>query len=220
MGSGSPLALEVCGPQACGSVLDPHVLAAVPLSSTAVRRGSPPAAPGPYYELELAVQDGAAAVVPGAFYVRLADAVRVAQPVTRPAWAQLPPTAAAALRAVTEGVRPYAVPRVATVLVGARTVRSPQSYLRLYSVGGTRAVDPAGTLPPAGAGFVAWRRWNASVRRFWLPVVSSSLVPSPWTGSSSDVWISRRGSLLKRDGEVLRIDAALAVRARRGLPLR
>jgi len=216
-----PYALELCGPQACGSVLDPGIVEAVPTRSDAVRPRMPPAAPAPYYVLEVAVQGGGVSLVPGAFYVRGADAVRIAQPVTHAVWARLPAHVAAALRAATKGVRPYPLPRIGTVLVGDRRARDPQSYLRLYAIAGTPAADPAGPRPTVDAvhGFRIWQRWYAKVRRLWLPVVSSSTVASPWTGDSTDVWISKRGALLERDGQVVRIDATLAARARRALSL-
>jgi hypothetical protein len=217
-----PYALELCGPQACGSVLDTSVIQAVPLDSASVRVRTGPATPAPYYQLELVVQGGGASIVPGAFYVRAADEIRTAEPVTRAVWARLPARVAAALRAVTDGVRPYPLPRVETVIVGERRARDPQSYLRLYAVAGKPAADPAGPRPTVDAvhGFADWKRWYAKVRRLWLPVVSSSPVASPWTGDSTDVWISKRGALLERDGEVVRVDAAFAARVRQALPLR
>jgi hypothetical protein len=216
-----PYALELCGPHACGSVLDPGIVEAVPMRSGAVRPRMPPAAPAPYYELEVVVQGGGVSIVPGAFYVRAVDAVRVAGPLTPARWARLPAHAAAALRAATKGVAPYPLPRIDTVVVGDRRARDPASYLRLFAVRGSPAVDPAGPRPTVDAvhGFRAWRRWYAKVRRLWLPVVCSAPVASPWTGASTDVWISRRGALLERDGQVVRIDPALARRVRRGLPL-
>jgi hypothetical protein len=217
-----PYALELCGPQACGSVLDPSVIEAVPMRSASVRARTGPAAPAPYYQLELVVQGGGASIVPGAFYVRAVDEVRTAEPVTRAVWARLPARVAAALRAATDGVRPYPLPRIETVIVGERRAQDPQSYLQLYAVAGSRAVDPAGPRPTVDAvhGFAVWRRWYAKVRRLWIPVLSSSRIASPWTGDSTDVWISKRGALLERDGEVVRIDPLLAARVRRGLSLR
>lgn len=217
-----PYALELCGPQACGSVLDPSVIEAVPTRSDSVLRRAAPAAPAPYYQLELVVQGGGASIVPGAFYVRTADEVRVAEPVTRAVWARLPPHVAAALHAATDHVKPYPLPRIQTVIVGRRRARDPQSYLRLYAIPGKPASDPAGPRPTVDAvhGFRTWQRWYAKVRRLWLPIVSSSPVASPWTGDSTDVWISKRGALLERDREVVRVDAGFAARVRQALSLR
>jgi len=62
-------------------------------------------------------------------------------------------------------------------------------------------------------------RYLDRVRRTWIPVRLSSATPSPWTDDGCYLWVSRRGSLVKRDGEIVRVSARLAEQIRRRLPL-
>ena len=96
------------------------------------------------------------------------------------------------------GIAPIAVPQVTAATVGGRRVKSPATYLRLFSAG--RAVD----VSPVSE---------------WLRVRFVASERSPWTDPETDLRISKTGGYLWRDRFVFRIPVHLADRARRGLPL-
>src|SRR5438552_2890122 len=86
----------------------------------------------------------------------------------------------------------------ALAAVGGRPVRAPATYVRLFRRG----------------------RWMpGSSATHWLRVRLESAVPSPWTDDVAEYLLSRRGRDLVVDVDVLRIPAAVAQRARLGLPL-
>ena len=98
---------------------------------------------------------------------------------------------------VRHGLEPLRL-QLTRVTVGGRPVRAPATYVRLFRRG----------------------RWMpGSSATHWLRVRFESAVPSPWTDDVAEYLLSRRGRDLVVDVDVLRIPAAVAQRARLGLPL-
>ena len=97
------------------------------------------------------------------------------------------------------GLAPIAVPRVSRVTVGGRAVRSPATYVKLFSLGHATNVWPA----VSG----------------WLRIRFTASGPSPWTDATANVRISSTGSYLLRDDTVFTIPKRIADRVRRALAL-
>jgi hypothetical protein len=151
---------------------------------------------------------------PSLYYVPAADVLRRDGGIAT--WVS---PSGADLREAVRGLRPFPRPRLARVIVGDRRARDPDSYLRLYELPSSQRppADPAGTKPSDRNAL--WRYYER-VRRHWIAVNLWSARPTPWGDGANFVWISRRGALLRRDGELLRIPPALAERVRRGASLR
>jgi hypothetical protein len=111
-------------------------------------------------------------------------------------WYRVP---GAALQPFASGLAPIPVPKITAVTVGGRSVRSPASYLRLFSIG--RATNEW----PGVSG--------------WLRLRFTASGASPWTDASANVRISNTANYLLRDDTVFVIPRRLADRIRRGLPL-
>jgi hypothetical protein len=132
-----------------------------------------------------------------AYWIPSVSMVRTFQS-TRVVWASVAPEAEAALVQLTAGLQPYAAPKRVVAFVDYDNVKRGETYLRLYTIGTPVVSPPAST---------AWLG-------IWLHGGTS-----PWNDGMSSFWISEKGSLLKRDGQVLRISPAIAKRIRAHLPL-
>ncbi|MGH3102506.1 MAG: hypothetical protein ACRDN6_00185 [Gaiellaceae bacterium] len=214
--------LMLCGATACRTITD---RAAVQLVLGELGRSGPvagPAGPAAFFSVDVLASSYGSEWYPRGYYVPSAGLVRTTFGHIA-AWRRLGRGAALPLRAATRGLRPFPRPRLSGGEVDRRPVRGPATYAVLYSLRGKSARDPAGRPPSQpgwGEGYDLWARYFARVRRHWIPVSLWTSRPSPWGDGANFVWISRRGSLLKRDGEVLQIAPALAPRVRRGDPLR
>jgi hypothetical protein len=215
--------LRFCGSSGCRDVTDKGVVRLLlPVAWNGTPRG--PAAPGPYYSMRLLDDrrrpvDSHGLGLSTLFFVPGAGALRTGGAIAK--WRRLGPYASDFRRA-TQRMRPFTRPRLVKVEVDGRAAKEPRSYLQLYEVRGRFAHDPAGLHPHIlgdySAGAVG--QYYQRVVRHWIPVNLWSSAPSPWGDGANFVWVSRRGSLLKRDGEVLQISAGLAKRVRRGTSLR
>jgi hypothetical protein len=133
---------------------------------------------------------------PLAYWIPRANALRVGY--DRAVWVRPSVTEIELLRAKTKGLQASPPPKRVTVGVNVEPVEGDLSYLRLYTIG-------TATRKAASSG--GWLK---------LLIFGSS---TPWTDGKNVVWISRRGSLLRRDGQVLAIPDAIAARVRARLPL-
>jgi hypothetical protein len=114
-------------------------------------------------------------------------------------WSDIPGANAGELRAVSAELVPFDVPRIVRVTVGGRPAKDPQSYLRLF-----------------GRGQQDW----PFIQPRWIRVRFTGDTPTPWTETTNDIFVSRRGGYLYIDGATLRIPLQLARRNRRGASLR
>lgn len=203
--------LLVCGASGCRDVMR--------LLSWADGTTTRPAPPSAYFAITYLDRSGRSvdADWPSLYYVPAAGILRRDGGVAT--WIS---PSGSDLREAVRGLRPFPRPRLARVTVGGSRARDPDSYLRLYELPSSprRPADPAGSAPAWYEDSKALMRYYERVRRYWIPVNLWSARPTPWGDGSNFVWISRRGALLRRDGEVLRIPRALAARVRRGASLR
>jgi hypothetical protein len=199
--------LRICGASECRDV--------GPWAGSLYGATTGPARPAPYYAITYLDRDGRPVSLgwPALYYVPSAGVVRRDSGLATWSWAS-----GTSLRDAVRGLRPFPRPRLARVTVAGRRARDPDSYLRLYELPPSRRspADPAGR--PGGANDL-WRYYER-VRRHWIAVNLWSSRPTPWGDGANFVWVSRRGAVLKRDDELLRISPALARRVRRGVSLR
>lgn len=198
--------LRVCGASGCRDVMR--------LLSWADGATTRPAPPSAYFAITYLDRQGrAASDEPLLYYVPAADVLRRGSGIAT--WIS---PSGSDLRQAVRGQRPFPRPRLAQVTVGGRRARDPDSYLRLYELPSSRLppADPAGSKRESET---LWRYYER-VLSYWIPVNLWSARPTPWGDGANFVWISRRGALLKRDGEVLRIPRPLAERVRRAASLR
>jgi len=114
-------------------------------------------------------------------------------------WLRPSPAALQVLDRLSRRLRPLPTPTVTRVTVGAHAVHDPASYVRLWAVG-----KPALPSHPGG----------------WLRIRMTTVTPSPWSDSLTDVRVARRGGWLYRDGTFFRVPAKFAARIRARLSLR
>lgn len=187
----------LCGPSACAPLLDEGPGAALLFSATSQTQIAAPS-PSPYYAVKF--RDLAE---PLAYWVPAAGALRFSSlSGMSSAWVQPQPELAGLLSAAaagTAGLVPYA-PSVDWVMVGAKTVSRPSSYVRLYTIGTPTTARPN--------------------RHAWVRIwISAGL--SPWAeGDTALMWISLSGPYLLRQGQVLEIPQSIAAQIRHGRPLR
>jgi hypothetical protein len=214
--------VRFCGDSGCRDVTE---RSAVRLLLAPTWNGAPrgPAVPGSYYSVRLLDERGRpidphSFDPPAVFYVPGAAALRMGSAIAQ--WRRLGPFASD-FGAAVRGLRPFPRPRLARVEISGRPAHDPPSYLRVYEVRGRVADDPAGLHPRITGEYSedALAKYYERVKRYWLPVNVWSTPPSPWGDGANFIWVSRRGSLLRRDGEVIHIAAALAERIRHGLSL-
>jgi len=151
----------------------------------------------PYFVIRFGDGSGSPRGHPLAYWIPSASVLRL--PGRPGLWIATLPSEEALLDEVTAGLRPYAAPARVSVYVEYEAVPRPSGYLRLFTIG-----TPVAGSPSAGG---------------WLEIWIMGHRSSPWTDGSTTLWISRRGSLLKRDGQVFRIPLSLAKRIRGRLPL-
>ena len=114
-------------------------------------------------------------------------------------WLRPSPGALQVLSRLSVGLQPMPAPTVTRVTVGGQPARDPASYVRLWAVGA-----PALPKHPVG----------------WLRIRMTTVAQSPWSDSSTDVRVSRRGGWLYRDGTFFRVPAKFAARIRARQSLR
>ncbi|MCW2975869.1 MAG: hypothetical protein JWM06_1150 [Actinomycetia bacterium] len=183
--------LQVCGASGCVD-LGPETDTSKWLGNAPGASSVAPPAPAPYFVLRFGDFGG-----PQAYWIPSVSMLRTFQSTTV-VWAAVAPETEAALVRLTTGLQPYAAPRGAVAFVDYDNVKRGETYLRLYTIGTPVASPPATT------------EWLG----IWLHGGTS-----PWNDGMSSFWISKKGSLLKRDGQVLRISPAIAKRIRAHLPL-
>jgi hypothetical protein len=179
--------VQLCGPTGCVELSrDPTGIGWAPGYYPSGSR-VPAAAPSPFYVIRFAdIPDTLAYWIPSAGALRVGsfDSTR---------WVPVRGEDLAALTTGAADLEPFGAPRVVRAQVGERAARGGASYLRLFTVG----TEVATGRSPAG----------------WLRVwITGS--PTPWTDGRNSLWISRRGSLLVRDGQMVRLPKLLAERVR------
>lgn len=187
--------LLVCGSGKTVTLSNPAAQR-VPLTYRLGLHGSAPAPIQPYYEIQITVGGSSCEVpnLPTDFYVPGAGEVRIHGNAGNAFWLRLPPALAKLLARATRDLKPFPAPRtLESASVDHSVVARPSSYLRLYAIG-----TPVGSAPSAGG---------------WLPITLLGAA-SPWTDGSNALFVSRRGSYLERDGQIVRVPAATAKRIR------
>lgn len=136
-----------------------------------------------------------------AFYVPGAALLRVpGGSHTLASWIRLTRAQAAGFKEATAGLPPYPAPTaLRTVIVNHSRATDPTSYLHLYAIG-----------TPAPKGTAASDLMNVSL-------IGDA---SPWTDGLTSIAVSRHANLLKREGRLFTIPAAIAARIRAGRSLR
>ena len=184
---------EICGRSGCAVLADEAAGPGVPVGMVRAQTGAAPAAPAPYFVIRFRDLPGALG-----YWIPSAATIRVRNGAGSALWLAATPEQAAMLRAKTVGLSPLRPPVVTQAGVDLRTVRGPRTYLSLYTLG-----TPVASAPDAG-GWLRVDLWGAS---------------TPWTDGSNALAVSRRGAFLRRDGQLVRIPLAVAVRIRARLPL-
>jgi hypothetical protein len=189
--------VQLCGAGGCVT-LGAETAAAPVLSVPTDAARIAPSPVAPYYVIRFADVGG-----PLSYWIPSAHALRSGG-TGAPVWTPVPAPAADLLTRAAATLAPKPAPtNLSFVRVGRRAVAHPRGYLRLYALGAPVA-DP-------GAAAGGWERIDLYSFAHWA---------TPWTDGSNVVAISRRGAFLRRDGEVVRIPAALAARIRAREPLR
>ena len=99
------------------------------------------------------------------------------------------------LTQLAQKTKPLAIPAITEVAVNGRAVSDPESYLRLYTIGGKAKTYPTDTSS--------------------IQIVFQSDRPSPWT-IGNNIVVYPKSNLLVRDGQLVSIPPAIAARAARG----
>jgi hypothetical protein len=181
--------LQVCGGAGC-AVLGPETDAGLWLGAATATTIAP--SPAPYFVLRFSDFGGTLAYwIPSASVLRTFSS-------GPPRWATTAPEQQSALLRATAGLQPHAAPTSAVAFVDYANAKHGETYLRLLTIGTPVAPPPAST------------EWLG----IWLHGGAS-----PWNDGMSSLWISKKGSVLKRDGQFLRISPAIAKRIRARLPL-
>jgi hypothetical protein len=198
-----PNGFKLCGATACTPLAgtDAETVAINIFYGDARVVAPPNASPSDFYVLRWQFPDqapGFAYYVPGSGVVRVATAspgsLAAAGMWLRPNANVV--KALDAVRAGLEGMHPSVPTRVT---VAGRPARDPASYVRVWTVG-----KPALPVHPRG----------------WLDVHVTTPTASPWSDSSTELHVSRRGGWLYRDGTFFRVPAKFAARIRARLSLR
>jgi hypothetical protein len=184
--------LQVCGASGCVE-LGPETDAGKWIGSAPGASSLAPPAPAPYFVVRFAEFGGALS-----YWIPSASVLRTFQS-TSVVWSAVTPETQAELARITTGMQPYAAPKRVVAFVDYDNVKRGETYLRLYTIG-----TPVAAAPP---GSTVWLG-------IWLHGGTS-----PWNDGMSSFWISAKGNLLKRDGQVLQISPAVAKRIRAHLPL-
>jgi hypothetical protein len=221
-----PYAVGICGPAGCATVVAVANWNEPAWLGDQSVHVSPPA-PAPFYTLGMLSSDRTTS--PVAYYVPSAAVIKLKGSVPgrgEAIWLQVGPGVAELLDRASQGLRPFARPRVSWAMTGNHWIKRPGSYARLYLLTGPRVPDPAGSppslqyqTPDRDAWFAAWGPYLARVEAEWIRVQMGTRAPSPWDIRESFVWVGRRLDLLKRDGDVIRIPSFVAELIRRGGPL-
>ena len=184
-----PGGIDLCGASGCSHIAG---LEAEKLVTGWSASSAHPAAPAPFFVLHVPSTATGGEIV---FWVPAAKLVRRGGGFA--AWSHPAAEAEAVLEQAAAGLEPLRL-ELTRVTVGGRPVRAPATYVRLFRRG----------------------RWMpGSSATHWLRVRFESAVPSPWTDDVAEYLLSRRGRDLVVDVDVVRIPAAVAQRARLGLPL-
>jgi hypothetical protein len=183
--------VQLCGASGCVD-LAPETDAGKWINAPGASSLAPPA-PAPYFVVRFAEFGGALSYwIPSASVLRTFESTSVV-------WSAVSPETRDELVRLTAGLQPYAAPKRAVAFVDYDNVKGGATYLRLFTIG-----TPVTAAPPVSTAWLG----------IWLHCGKS-----PWTDGMSSFWISQKGNLLKRDGQVLRIPAAVAKRIRAHLPL-
>lgn len=190
----------LCGPSGCAETYSAAALAA-PFTYSSFLSRATPVRPQSFYVVSLNVAPGENPAAQPLYFIPAASLIRISGGKgTLATWVHLSRAAATALQATVVHVPPYRGPaRLRHAIVGHTLTDDPGSYLRLWTIG-----KPASSVPKGVD---------------WIAISLSSDQASPWTDGLVSIAVSRQGNLLKREGKVLTIPAAIAVRIRAGRSL-
>ena len=193
--------LAICGPNKSVEVRR-EAAQKLPVTYTSRLRAAAPALPQSFYKVQLNGSRSCNVSNPGApiaFFVPAAGDIRILNAVGQAFWVRLSAPLTKLLRHAARRLKPFHAPtRLASATINDQSAAKPSTYLRLYTLG-----TPVPQKRVAGG---------------WLPImlIGSS---TPWTDGNNRLWVSRRGSYVRRDGELVRITAAIAERIRRAAPI-
>jgi hypothetical protein len=179
----------VCGATGCRTVTDEATLNEIPGGEAVTGLG----APAPYYRLQLVGgEPNGHRFGFTTYYVPSSNAMSFSED----GLYRLHPISGArangVMRRVTEGIEPYAAPRITTAVVGGRRVAgaAAQSYASLLTAGERTQLGPS----PDD----------------WVAIDLRSRRPSPWTAGRSELMFSKSKNLIEVGYEPRRISDAIA----------
>jgi hypothetical protein len=179
----------VCGASGCRTVTDRATLNEIPGGEDVTGLGAPAA----YYRLNLVTAEPSGRRYGfTTYYVPSAKAMSWSEDGLYRLHPIYGPRANGVMRRITEGIEPYATPRVTTAIVGTRRVTgaAAASYASLFTVGEPTQLDA--------------RPYD------WLAVDLRSSRPSPWTDGKSEVMFSPSTNLVEIGYEPARIPDGVA----------
>jgi hypothetical protein len=185
--------IQICGMSGCAVLGAEGQAPAWLFETSGVPSAVTPPAPAPYFVISFGDAGGS----PLGYWIPSASVLRLqGQP-----WRWVPALSSdeAFLHDRTVGLQPYAPPAHPSIYDDYDPVKRCDGYLRLLSMG-----TPVSVSPHAGN---------------WLEIWFMGAHRSPWTDGTTSLAISRKGSLLRRDGQVFRIPLTVAKRVRARLPL-
>jgi hypothetical protein len=201
-----PNGFKLCGPSACAPLSgnDAETVAISLFYGAGIRFVGPNVAPSEFYVLRWQFpnqREESGYYVPGGRVVRLFGSALGGSTSfdISVSWLRPSPQALQILSRLSAGIQTLPAPKVVRVTVGGHAASDPASYLRLWAVG-----TPKLPVHPGG----------------WLRVRMTTVTPTPWSDSLTDVRVSRRGGWLYRDGTFFRVPAKFAARIRARVSLR
>jgi hypothetical protein len=183
------VAATVCGASGCRTVTDRGTLNEIPGGEDVTGLGAPAA----YYRLNLVTAEpGGRRYGFTTYYVPSAKAMSWGEDGLYRLHRIYGPKANAVMRRITEGLEPYAPPRVTTAIVGTRRVTgaAAASYASLFTMGEPTQLDA--------------RPYD------WVTVDLRSNRPSPWTDGKSELMFSPSTNLVEIGYEPVRVPGGVA----------
>jgi hypothetical protein len=180
---------QICGSSGCATLGD-EAQPPIRFGTDATDPAVAVAPPAPYFVIRF--QEDTASP-PLAYWVPSASKLKF----WTGTWVTTLPNEDAVLREKTAGLTAYPAPQGVTAYVDYEPVKRATGWLKLFAVG-----KPVTLNKPRGW-YEVWLRGGRS----------------PWNDGSAQIWVSRTGNYLMRDGVTLMIPKQVADRIRRRLPL-
>jgi hypothetical protein len=170
--------VELCGENGCEAITG----AAANRLVGGDDMSRPPAAPGPYYRVELTAKAEGRSETWSIYYVPSTH--RLALPDGN--WQDVTGTVRAAYDSATDGLKPYPTPTLERVVVDGVAVHDPSSYLALFEAGSNEHAVPASLAD-------------------WVPIEFRFQGQTPWSVQKPYVFYSPSDGLLQRGIDMVKL---------------